>query len=154
MATHKPVIFTNGRFKQLPAGDTLEGVGGGSSARTLAHRAVLGADNWPDDGQLALTQVRLPVAGTFVSVVAVADVAGAGGVAEADILLNGNSIMATDKLKWDAGETTTATFSGNQPALTTTAFAIGDTLSIRFLTNFTATRAKGLVIYLNFNPSI
>jgi len=64
----------------------------------------------------------------------------------ADVLLNGTSIMTTNKLLFGNGDHSTIT-SPSKPVLTTTALTAGDLLSVR-VTQFGDGTSAGLKVYL------
>lgn len=84
-------------------------------------------------------------AGTITGVHLYAVTPSTSGEVRYDIMLNGTSIMTTNKLNLDATENGSDTYSGTAAALTTTAFAIGDLLRFDCVTN-AGTGCKGLFI--------
>lgn len=69
----------------------------------------------------AKTTFRMPYAFTLTGIRASLTTAGTDAEVIVDVDLNGATIMTTDKLKFDTGEKTTTTYSGDDAALTTTA---------------------------------
>jgi len=79
------------------------------------------------------------------------ETAGTTGTMVVDIHLNGTTIMTTNKLDIETGETSTAT-AATQPDLTTTSFSAGD-LFLFAVDAIHTTAAKGLTVRLCLRPS-
>lgn len=90
---------------------------------------------------------RLPFAGTINDVGAYVDTAGTTGIGIVDVLLNGTTIMATDKINLDSGIKNSEN-SAIQPVITTSAYARLDIFTFD-ITQITTTPAVGLVIWLD-----
>jgi hypothetical protein len=118
------------------------------NVRYVVMRFIEAAADWSADASAAVGgAVPLPFAGTIVSIKADSDVAGTTGTAIVDANINGTTIMATNKLKWDSTEKSTATYSGTAAAISSAAVAAGDLFSIDIDTNHT-TKSKGLTVTL------
>lgn len=66
---------------------------------------------------------RIPYAFTLTGIRASLNVAATGGTFTVDVNEGGNTLMSTDKLKFDSTETTTTTYSGTAATLTDTSLA-------------------------------
>lgn len=75
---------------------------------------------------------RAPRAMTLTGIKASLTAAATSGTVTIDVNLNGSTIMATNKLNFDANETTTTTYSGTAAALSTTAVSADDEFTIDF----------------------
>jgi hypothetical protein len=104
---------------------------------------------WGADGTVAVGgDLVIPFVGTIVNIAADVDVAGVDGTAVVDVNINGSTIMAVDKLKWDSAEKSTRTYTGDLPSITTTSVNVGDIITLDIDTNHTTTNSKGLTLYL------
>lgn len=93
--------------------------------------------------------IVVPYDGTITSVHGYVDTAGTTGTTVVDVNLNGTTIMTTDKIDIETGETTSETAT-TQPALTTTAVTAGDILSVD-VDAISTTAPKGLVVVLKYD---
>lgn len=90
---------------------------------------------------------RLPFGGTIKNVGAYVDTAGTTGVNVIDILLNGNTIMATNKINIDSGFKNSED-SIIQPIITTNLYNRLDIMTFD-ITQITTTAPIGLVVWLD-----
>lgn len=116
--------------------------------RYVTLRFIPNANDWEADGTTKVGgDWPCPITGTIVDIEADVDTAGTTGTSIVDVNLNGSTIMATNKLKWDSTEKSTRTYSGTAPGLTTTAVTAGDIFTADIDTNHT-TKSKGLTVTL------
>jgi hypothetical protein len=54
MASHRPVVLTNGELKQLPIGDTILGATGGSGATIYTGTAVIDFGPYPGSNEASV----------------------------------------------------------------------------------------------------
>jgi len=92
--------------------------------------------------------LRVPAAFTLSGIRASLSTASTSGTVTVDVHLNGTTIMSTNKLRFDAGEKTTATYSGTAATLTTTAIADDDEITIDIDDAGSSSDAAGLKVYL------
>ena len=90
---------------------------------------------------------RLPFAGTITDAGAYVDTVGTTGTAIVDILLNGSTIMTTDKINIDSGLKNSEN-SSIQPVVTTSAYVRLDIFTFD-ITQVTSTPGNGLVVWLD-----
>lgn len=91
--------------------------------------------------------IRLPFAGTITDVGAYVDTAGTTGTTVVDILLNGSTIMATNKINIDSGLKNSEN-STIQPIITTSTYVRLDVLTID-IPQVTGSPGNGLVVWLD-----
>jgi hypothetical protein len=122
-----------------------------ASTRNLRYfvlPAVEYTTDWPANGTTVVGgDFVVPFACTITGIFAYSSTAGTTGTATVDVNKGGATIMTSNKLNWDSTEKTTTTYSGTAPALTTTALAVGDILTVDIDTNHT-TKSKGLTVVL------
>lgn len=117
----------------------------GISTKYILYRVL--APNLSQSVQTSIGgTLEIPVAGTITAIGAYVDTAGTTGTATIDVNLNGTTLMSTNKITIDTGETSSRT-GATAPALTTTTVAVGDLMSVDIDAIHT-TPAKGLTIRL------
>jgi len=125
----------------------------GGEVRYIVMCQIAPTTDWSANGTANVgLECSSPIAGTMVSIAANVQTAGTTGTAIVDVNKNGTTIMATNKLKWDSGEKSTRDYSGTAAALSTTALAVGDILSVDIDTNHT-TKSKGLTVTIGVRQS-
>lgn len=149
MATQKPThINTGGLIADIPSGDTIDPAflpAAGHPFRLTVPITDLVTANTLGTGKMFYP---CRFAATITAVHLYAATPSTSGEVRVDIMKNGTSIMATNKLNLDANENGSDTYSGTAAALTTTSWAIGDVLRFDTVTN-AGTGCKGLIVTIS-----
>ena len=90
--------------------------------------------------------LEIPFTGTITEIGAYVDTAGVTGLATIDVNKGGTTLMTTNKITIDSAEKTSRT-AATAPALTTTAVAAGDIITVD-IDGIQTTAALGLTVRL------
>lgn len=93
-------------------------------------------------------KILVPFKCKLISLRAIVDSAGVTGNSVIDVNKNGTTVMTTDKITIETTETD-SNDATTQPAITTSALAKGDILTID-VDSLSTTKPKGLVVHLKF----